>query len=326
MTNENIKFRFYLIRAGLRESTVKTILKSFTMLQTNGGFAFSSIDKQIVSLREKDRSNNYINNLVKVVRHYGRFTNNKKLSEYPFIYKNNSRARAIMSDEEIEAFLAVRAIKENQQKFWDMWTLFFGTLAYTGMRPGELANMTVDRVDLGRGVFVLNPENTKTNDARLVPIPPNLSDEITRAVKTAGKYLFTTKYHRPPAPPAWLSHFRHRIQRLGLKRPNLVPYSLRHSFITRLLEEDVSFPKIMKIVGHKNPKTTLEYEHLTTKDIQRAIKKHPVIRRSTDPHFIIANYCEMTEAFEFFKDKRFRFDMIRENDGVKVSVRIKPPV
>jgi integrase len=42
---------------------------------------------------------------------------------------------------------------------------------YTGMRQGEILNLTWEQVDLREGFVRLNPEHTKTNDRRLVPLP-----------------------------------------------------------------------------------------------------------------------------------------------------------
>jgi len=45
---------------------------------------------------------------------------------------------------------------------------------YTGMRQGEILNLTWDQVDLREGFVRLNPEHTKTNDGRLVPLTGEL--------------------------------------------------------------------------------------------------------------------------------------------------------
>jgi len=192
-----------------------------------------------------------------------------------------------MSDAEIEAFLSLppptngERVKNN----YAVWTLFFKILAYSGMRPGEVAHLAIDRVDFGRQVFVL--EDTKTNTPRYVPIAPALLSDLTDHIKTlTGDKLFPStrggKFRQNGVvnDVDWGYNFHSRIKRLGIKRKNLRPYSLRPSFITRMLDEDVNIFKVQKIVGHRQISTTAHYTHLTTKDITRAINKDPLSRAS----------------------------------------------
>jgi integrase len=147
-----------------------------------------------------------------------------------------------MSDEEIEAFLKLpppfitridpRSNKTLLYRFdvkaWTVWTLFFKILAYSGMRSGEVAHLTIESVDFGRQVFIL--EDTKTNTPRFVPIAPALLEEISAYVKTlSGKYLFPSKKGsistRQKAPVIddtdWGYQFHKRLTLLGIKRKNL---------------------------------------------------------------------------------------------------------
>ena len=52
-------------------------------------------------------------------------------------------------------------------------------LAYdTGIRGGEILNLTWSQVDLKEGSIRLWPENIKTNEARLVPLTPELLEML----------------------------------------------------------------------------------------------------------------------------------------------------
>lgn len=243
-----------------------------------------------------------------------------------------------MSDEEIEAFLGLpcpfqRAIHRTGKVFfrptdtkrWERMTLFWKICAYTGMRPGEVAHLEIESVDFGRGVFVLT--DTKTVP-RLVPIPPNIKESIDWYCKSLlGKFLFPSARggnHNGTGPVVdsvdWHYDFHRRIDRLGIKRTNLTPYSLRHSLITRLLEEDVNLFKVQKIVGHRRIETTAQYTHLTTKDIQEAIRKHPLIRKATDPRSILRALLDTCNSL-FEKDERFEKRV--EDLGDEIIIRIK---
>ena len=48
-------------------------------------------------------------------------------------------------------------------------------------------------------------------------------------------------------------------------------HSLRHSYATHLLEAGVNLRIIQEILGHKSPKTTAVYTHLTPKMLEGAV-------------------------------------------------------
>jgi integrase len=52
---------------------------------------------------------------------------------------------------------------------------------YTGMRQGEILSLTWSQVDLREGIIELRPEDTKTNEGRLVPFNGELR-EMFRAL------------------------------------------------------------------------------------------------------------------------------------------------
>lgn len=153
-------------------------------------------------------------------------------------------------------------------------TLFWRCLAYSGARTGEIAGLTIGNVDFGRSVFIVDGKTGKRN----VPINPLLKNELTEWIKNLeGTLLFPAqKNDRPIERATWNLDFKKRLKRLGMKREKLTPYSLRHSFITRMLEEDINLFKVQKIVGHRKIETTAHYTHLTTKDIVTIIKKDPL--------------------------------------------------
>ena len=64
-------------------------------------------------------------------------------------------------------------------------------MAYqTGMRSGEILNLTWDRVDLKAGLIRLKAEDTKTDDARLVPLTADLTARL--------KDLYKVRYLNEP--------------------------------------------------------------------------------------------------------------------------------
>ena len=71
------------------------------------------------------------------------------------------------------------------------------------------------------------------------------------------------------------------MKRCNIKRPKLSTHSLRHSFITRLLETDgVNLFTLQLSVGHKDASTTQQYYHASTKSMTKMIAKDPLGRQN----------------------------------------------
>lgn len=284
-------------------------------------------------------STSHVNNNIGVSRVFARYLKEKGLPVDESIFsikdlKDKYKPKATMSDEEIEAFLSLppkmvthknpltggMSTRPINRKRHEFWTMFFSIMAYTGMRPGEVAKLKVEHIDFGRSAFMVG--DTKTNDNRVVPIPPNISQRLLEWTKERQKgYLFPSS--RPDGHCSnveWHYNFHERIKRLGIVRLNLTPYSLRHSLITRLLEEDVNIFKVQKIVGHKDIKTTSVYTHLTTKDIQEAIRKHPLILKATRPREIARSILDFIKRTGIENDPRFKVKQSIEEGKVVIEI------
>jgi hypothetical protein len=109
---------------------------------------------------------------------------------------------------------------------------------------------------------------------------------------------------------------------MGITRPNISPYSFRHSMATSLLEQDVNIHKIAKLLGHSIEQTA-QYEHLTTKDIQEAVAKHPLIRKYTEPGNILKDIKEMIISYRLDKDDRFAYKICEKKKELDVKIAIK---
>jgi len=75
---------------------------------------------------------------------------------------------------------------------------------------------------------------------------------------------------------------RDKIQRMvinnlkGFSVDSFGPHTLRHSFATFLLENDVQLETVRKLLGHESIKSTQIYTHVTLSSLQEAINKaHP---------------------------------------------------
>jgi len=330
-----VRFQFFLAQKNEKKGTIFLHLRNIkAIFKKVKKFTKEEIDLFLASLKQEGKKNSYLNNFISTIRLWSQFQNlDKELQHYKFL-PDEPTIKATMSDEEIEAFLNLpppttthKAPNGNKiitrpinPKIYHRWTIFFSIMAYTGMRPGEVANLTINDIDWGRNVFVLR--DTKTNEPRLVPIPPNIYTQLKDYLANLKtNHLFPSR-RGVVNDVDWHYNFHSRIKRLGIKREGLSPYSLRHSFITRLLEEDVNLFKVQKIVGHRQIETTAHYTHLTTKDLQQTIQKHPLVRRSTSPQAILKALKELIQSFCLENDKRFSFVLVEKEKSLKLEVKI----
>ncbi|MCR4307753.1 MAG: site-specific integrase [Candidatus Berkelbacteria bacterium] len=334
------EFKYYLLtKKGLKPPTVyrhinilKLLIKARSF--TNGYITKNSLEEYIAKRLIEGRRHSYLDDFIILARHHTTYLQeqNKECDpsvfDIPFL-KKQAFEKATMTYEEIEAFLALPAPLtharrgkngkmvwwNNAPKLYDKWTVFFTICAYSGMRMGEVAQLTINDVDFGRNVFIVKDGKT---GSRIVPIAPNIVDSVKNFLnKLTNDNLF------PGVDNAdWHYNFHQRITRLNIRRTNLSPYSLRHSFITALLSEDVNLFKVQRIVGHKRLETTAHYTHLVTKDIQQAITKHPIIRKNTDPEVQIQACREVVESFGFRNNPKFEITESYENGVWSFSVKI----
>lgn len=275
--HQSESFRLYLIRKGLKPASVnRTIELVFRYLKHHD---INDVDSYLLKLTESHK-HSYLNSIIASLRNYGHFTKNKRLQNIQF-FKQQESEKAILSDEEIEELLALpppENLNKTGRESYSKMTMFWQCVAFTGARCGEIANLDINHVDFGRNILMVDGKTGRRN----IPISSALDEPLKAHIsKLNGQLLFQSSRTKKPIDRAtWHWEFQERIKRMGIKRDRLTPHSLRHSFITRLLNEDVNIFRVQKVVGHRNIQTTEKYTHLTTKDLIETIKKDPLSRQS----------------------------------------------
>jgi site-specific recombinase XerD len=142
---------------------------------------------------------------------------------------------------------------------------YFTTVYACGLRLSEAAHLQVSDVDGQRGLLRVRG---KGNKERLVPLPASLLPRLREFWKThrTRPWLFPAPgSHNPSRPLSRKSiqkAFASARQRCALSKHPTV-HTLRHSYATHLLEVGVNLRLIQANLGHRSPKTTALYTHLT---------------------------------------------------------------
>lgn len=318
-------FKLVLLKRGCKASTIRRHVWNVKHLLAETKLSKKDVDAYFLKLLLEGKKETYLNSLIDSLRVYAQWKSlSKSLQKYPH-FKEKPTEKATMSDSEIEAFLKLPAPckKGSNVDNYNRWTLFFTILAYTGARPGEVAKLTKEDIDWGNNCIHVNDDKTGHN--RLLPIADCLKKPILAYLKTfpGGKLFQARNQYGIFSSVQWDYQFKTRIKRLGIKRPHLSTYSLRHSFGTAMANEDVDIRKIMKIMGHSRLDTTLVYTHLSTKDIHNAIKKHPLIRKTSDPAYILKQINDFICSLELEKDCRFEFQQNTSQKSLVLRIKIR---
>jgi integrase len=139
---------------------------------------------------------------------------------------------------------------------------FLFALEQTGCRPGEVAAVTSEHVDLELGVWVLAEHKTagKTGEARAIILTPVMVDFTRRLMARVpgGTPLLRNEDGEPWTSNAIRCRFRRVREKLGLGG-DVVAYLYRHAVCTDLLESGAGIAQAAEILGHKDTKMIMRH-------------------------------------------------------------------
>ena len=139
-----------------------------------------------------------------------------------------------------------------------------------GLRLGEAVRIEVSHIEKSTGNLTIIG---KRNHQRLVPIPPTTLKALreTWKIHRHKRYLFPNRYGKTNVSDRTVRiAFNLARNSVGIK--DATPHILRHSFATRLLEDDVDTRIVQMLLGHASIRSTEVYTHLTT-PIQLKVRK-----------------------------------------------------
>lgn len=135
----------------------------------------------------------------------------------------------------------------------------------TGARRGELAGLTWADVDMKARTVTF--QQTKNGDARSV----RMADTLREALQALPRPLDPGARVLPGREPAVLTRaFAWLCD--DLKLVNLRFHDLRHDAASTLTMAGVPQRTVMAILGHRDPRMTMRYQHLTPEHLREAVR------------------------------------------------------
>jgi integrase/recombinase XerD len=149
-----------------------------------------------------------------------------------------------------------------------------GTAYGAGLRVSEVAALKVDDIDSTR--MLMRVEQGKGRKDRNAMLSPQLL-ELLRLWWREGKrrnvmpphgWLFPGRSVAEPVSTRQINRAVHEAAEAAGIRKRVSPHTLRHSFATHLLEQDVDIRVIQVLLGHSKLDTTALYAKVATKTIR----------------------------------------------------------
>ncbi|MBC8435181.1 tyrosine-type recombinase/integrase [archaeon] len=177
--------------------------------------------------------------------------------------KKERRIPAVLTKEEVKVLLDNLPNKKSK--------LMVSLIYACGMRVSELTSLQIKDFDFDERVGHIRQAKGKKD--RLFNIPDFLFEDLKNIKEiqeeTKQEYLFSNPTTGEKLTTRNLQKIVSKaVQRAGIKK-SVHPHTLRHSFATHLLENNVDIRKIQELLGHADLSTTQIYTHISNEELKK---------------------------------------------------------
>ncbi len=151
----------------------------------------------------------------------------------------------------------------------------------SGLRVGEVAGLTLDRIDLKRRRVLVLGKGSKEREVPMSRLAAAaVGDWVRRGrAELAPEGASDTLFFNRRRHPLGVRDIRAMVGRYaGVLLPGrrVTPHTLRHTFATHLLEGGADIRAVQELLGHASVATTQRYTHVTRRRLFEAYEQsHP---------------------------------------------------
>jgi len=140
-----------------------------------------------------------------------------------------------------------------------------------GLRVSEVASLKIADIDSER--MMIRVEHGKGGKDRHAMLSPQLLDLLRNWYRLARPqgWLFPGQEPTNPISTRQLTRACHAAADRAAINKRVTPHTLRHSFATHLLEQDIDIRVIQVLLGHAKLETTALYTHVAATTIRAVI-------------------------------------------------------
>ena len=149
-------------------------------------------------------------------------------------------------------------------------------LRHTGVRIGECADLSWECLrSTGPDQWAIHVPLGKMKTERMVPVDSFVC-EIVRRLQSfrsldplpSDGLLLARPHGKEPRVRELRRQLRDIVTAAGI-HTRIVPHQFRHTYATEMLRAGVTFPALMKLLGHSSADMTMRYLKITVQDLQR---------------------------------------------------------
>ena len=176
-----------------------------------------------------------------------------------FVYEPKKLPRVLPPEDVLRMLEAAQSPKSKA-----MLSVAYGA----GLRAMEVVTLKVASIDSQR--MLIRVEQGKGRRDRSAMLSPQLLELLRDWYRIARPsiYLFPGRDKVSPMTPRQFNRIVHEAARLAGLPAWVSPHTLRHSFATHLLEQNIDVRVIQVLLGHANLDSTARYTHVATNIIR----------------------------------------------------------
>lgn len=239
------------------------------------------IKSYLASLYLKKQKKSTISRKISSIRSFYRYLNRKNIDGNESINrilspKKDKNLPNIITNNELKDILDYNSADELLYRDKAIIYLLYST----GIRVGELSNLTLDDINLeGRYIRIKG----KGNKERVVPFTIKTKEILdnylnlyrNNRVNDNFRFLLINKNNKQLSSRG-IQMILEKISKKIFSSSKLHPHIFRHTFATKLLNNGADLRTVQELLGHSSLSTTQIYTHVANKDLQEVFNKaHP---------------------------------------------------
>jgi len=191
-------------------------------------------------------------------------------SRLKLLKTNDSKKGKSLTEDEVNTLL--RGCETLRNGFWFRDILI--TFLNTGMRRGELLNLTWEDIDWDQGIIKIQskPFWSPKSYERAIPVNQTVKDILNRLQSTSRNLFVFTKNNKKIDENVLRKKLITLSKRVGLPHITRI-HDFRHTFASNLLMAGVDIPTVQSLLGHRSWNTTIIYSHQTKEHTKKAVEK-----------------------------------------------------